>query len=266
MYNVNMDNIIPTNEYTEFENRVYGNPQVPLDRQNKFIDNLRATQVQQNQEVAQQTQNLGTDVASNLGGLTGSNSYWTSRYQTPQTNSVLQNLRTAAQAAALNQALENEQAMWKNRYQQAYRNYQKRAWDKSNTSQNPSTTTPDNINQKNSTTEISEVQTEALAKSRYDKLLMKYLQAGYPTSEAETKAKEDMGKSISVDSPVAPYSGVGNYKKVKSSIGGDNAYIYTLPNGNTVLVNEDTVELVQTENGGHALKNKETGNLIPVGG
>lgn len=146
MYNVNMDNIIPTNEYTEFENRVYGNPQISLDRQNKFIDNLRATQVQQNQEVAQQTQNLGTDVASNLGGLTGSNSYWTSRYQTPQTNSVLQNLRTAAQASALNQALENEQAMWKNRYQQAYRNYQKRAWDKSNQTNSPSTTGSSNLN------------------------------------------------------------------------------------------------------------------------
>ena len=32
----------------------------------------------------------------------------------------------AAQAKALNDVLANEQAIWKNRYQQAYRNYQKR--------------------------------------------------------------------------------------------------------------------------------------------
>lgn len=141
-----MDNIIPENEYTEFENRVYGNPQIPVDRQNNFIDNLRATQTQQNQEIAQQTQNLGTSVPSNIGGLTGNNSYWTSRYQTPQTNSVLQNLRTTAQAAALNQALENEQAMWKNRYQQAYRNYQKRSWDNSKQTNTQTQTTTGNVN------------------------------------------------------------------------------------------------------------------------
>lgn len=127
-----MDNIIPTNEYTEFEGRYYANPQVSLDRSNQFIDNLRATQGTQNQEIAQQTYNLGTEVPSNLGGLTGANSYFTSRYQTPQTNSAVANLRSVAQATALNQALENEQEMWKKRYNDAYRAYQKRSWDKSN--------------------------------------------------------------------------------------------------------------------------------------
>ena len=122
-----MDNIIPTNEYTEFEGRYYANPQVSLDRSNQFIDNLRATQGTQNQEIAQQTYNLGTEVPSNLGGLTGANSYFTSRYQTPQTNAAVANLRSVAQATALNQALENEQAKWKKRYNDAYRNYQKRA-------------------------------------------------------------------------------------------------------------------------------------------
>ena len=129
-----MDNIIPTNEYTEFEGRYYANPQVSLDRSNQFIDNLRATQGTQNQEIAQQTYNLGTDIPSNLGGLTGANSYFTSRYQTPQTNAAVANLRSVAQATALNQALENEQAKWKKRYNDAYRNYQKSLYDKANPS------------------------------------------------------------------------------------------------------------------------------------
>lgn len=122
-----MDNIIPTNEYTEFENRAYINPQVSLDESNAFIDNLRATQGKQNQEIISDTQMLGTDVPSNLGGLTGTNSYFTSRYQTPQTNSAVANLRATAQAAALNQILANQQDMWKKRYNDAYRSYQKRS-------------------------------------------------------------------------------------------------------------------------------------------
>lgn len=125
-----MDNIIPTNEYTEFEGRYYANPQVSLDRSNQFIDNLRATQGTQNQEIAQQTYNLGTEVPSNLGGLTGANSYFTSRYQTPQTNAVTANLRAIAQAQALNDVLANEQEMWKKRYQDAYRAYQRSTHNK----------------------------------------------------------------------------------------------------------------------------------------
>lgn len=129
-----MESIIPTNEYTEFEGRAYLNPQVGIDESNKFIDNLRATQTQQNQEIANQTRMLGTDVPSVQGGLIGPESYFTSRYSTPQTNAVVSNLRSAAQAAALNQALQNEQAIWKKRYQDAYNNYQKRAWNRGNPS------------------------------------------------------------------------------------------------------------------------------------
>lgn len=128
-----MEPILPTNEFTEVEGRYYANPQASLDRSNTFIDNLRATQGQQNQQIAQQTQNLGTNVPTNLGGLTGANSYFTSRYQVPQTNAAVSNLRAAAQATALNQALQNEQEIWKKRYQDAYRKYQKSAYDKANT-------------------------------------------------------------------------------------------------------------------------------------
>lgn len=122
--------ILNDTDFVEVEGRQYINPQVALDESTRFIDNLRATQGQQNQEITQQTQRLGTDVPTNLGGLTGAESYFTSRYQTPQTNAVIANLRATAQAKALNDVLANEQAIWKNRYQQAYRNYQKRQYDR----------------------------------------------------------------------------------------------------------------------------------------
>lgn len=122
-----MESYLPENEYKEVEGRAYLNPQVAVDESNTFIDNLRASQNRQNQEISTDTQRLGTNVPSDLGGLIGADSYFTSRYQTPQTNSVVANLRAVAQANALNQVLANEQAIWKKRYQDAYRNYQKRA-------------------------------------------------------------------------------------------------------------------------------------------
>lgn len=129
------------NEYTEFEGRKYLNPQVVLDESNTFIDNLRNAQQADNQKIQMDTYNLGTDISSNLGGLTsqvknGNSgaglSYFTSRYQVPQTAAAVANLRSTAQAAALNQALQNEQEIWKKRYNDAYRNYQKRMNDKTN--------------------------------------------------------------------------------------------------------------------------------------
>lgn len=137
--------ILKPEEVTEVDGRQYLNPQAGLDESNRFIDNLRSTQAQQNQQIATDTFNLGTNIASSQGGL-GTNTpanmgYFTSRLQTPQTNSAVANLRSAAQAQALNQALQNEQEIWKKRYQDAYRNYQKRMYDKANTptTQNPET-------------------------------------------------------------------------------------------------------------------------------
>lgn len=132
-----MAQILPETEVTEVEGRTYVNPQAALGESDTFIDNLRQTQQANTQQIATQTYNLGTAVPSNLGGLIGGEGYWTSRYQTPQTNATVANLRAAAQAKALNDVLANEQAIWKNRYQQAYRNYQKRQYDKAN---QPSTT------------------------------------------------------------------------------------------------------------------------------
>lgn len=124
--------MLPENEYSEIESRYYLNPQVGIEESNKFIENLRSTQQQNTAQIAKDTAALGTEVSSNLGGLGAPESYFTSRYAVPQTNSALTNLRATAQASALNQALQNEQEMWKKRYQDAYRKYQKSAYDKAN--------------------------------------------------------------------------------------------------------------------------------------
>lgn len=124
------------NEYTEFEGRKYLNPQIALDESNSFIDNLRNTQRDNTQQNITQSYNLGSALPSNLGGLGNSpvsSSYFTSRYQVPQTNAAIADLRATAQATALNRVLQNEQAKWQKRYKDAYKAYQKSAYDKANT-------------------------------------------------------------------------------------------------------------------------------------
>lgn len=107
--------------------RRYVNPQVSLNEQNAFIDNLRNMQGQDTAQIRQDTYNLGTAVPSNLGGLAGGSGYFRSRYQTPQTNSMVSDLRAAAQAQALSTLLSNEIGKAKKRYNDAYRAAKKRA-------------------------------------------------------------------------------------------------------------------------------------------
>lgn len=107
--------------------RRYVNPQVSLNEQNAFIDNLRNTQGQNTAQIRQDTYNLGTAVPSNLGGLAGGSNYFKSRYQTPQTNSMVADLRAAAQSQALSTLLSNEIGKAQKRYNDAYRAAQKRA-------------------------------------------------------------------------------------------------------------------------------------------
>lgn len=111
---------------TTVDEQRYINPQVALDESNAFIQNLRDTQQARTADIAQDTYNLGTSVPSNLGGLGGAGTYFTSRYQTPQTNEVVANLRATAQAQALNDAMNNLVAQAQQRYNKAYKNYQKR--------------------------------------------------------------------------------------------------------------------------------------------
>lgn len=138
--------ILDENEFTEVDGRSYLNPQVALDESNAFIDNLRSAQQNDNQKIQMDTYNLGTNISSNLGGLTSpvkngnggaGLSYFTSRYQVPQTAAAVANLRSVAQSQALNQVLQNEQEIWKKKYNDAYRKYQKSAYDNANSSSNP---------------------------------------------------------------------------------------------------------------------------------
>lgn len=112
--------------YTENDRR-YINPQVSLDEQNAFIDNLRNMQQTDTAQITQDTHNLGTDLPSNLGGLSGGANYFKSRYQTPQTNSMISDLRATAQANALSTLMNNEIAKAKKRYNDAYRAAKKRS-------------------------------------------------------------------------------------------------------------------------------------------
>ncbi len=103
------------------------NPQTALDEQNAFIGNLRNIQNQQNAEIRQQTHDLGTDIPSNLGGLTGGEGYFNARFQQPFTNAAVGDLRAAAQAQALSEAFDLELARANARYKSAYDAYRKRA-------------------------------------------------------------------------------------------------------------------------------------------
>lgn len=111
---------------TVVDEQRYINPQVALDESNAFIQTLRDSQAQRNAEIAQDTYNLGTAVPSNIGGLGGSGSYFNARYQTPQTNSMIADLKATAQAQALSDAMNKAVAQAKQRYNKAYKAYAKR--------------------------------------------------------------------------------------------------------------------------------------------
>lgn len=114
------------NEYTTVEDRQYINPQIGLSESQTFIDNLRAAQEAENAKIASDTHALGTDVPSRMGGLGGSESTFIERYQTPKTNKMISDLKSVAQAQAMNEQLSNLLAQEKERYNQAYRAYKAR--------------------------------------------------------------------------------------------------------------------------------------------
>lgn len=111
--------------YTENDRR-YINPQVSLDEQNAFINNLRNNQQDWTDETISVTENLGTKIPSQLGGLTGGSGYFASRYQTPQTNSMVADLKAVAQSKALSDAMQNEISKAQKRYKDVYRAYKKK--------------------------------------------------------------------------------------------------------------------------------------------
>mgnify|MGYP007122036262 CR=1 FL=1 len=250
-----MDPILNTNEYTEVDGRQYLNPQVALDESNKFIDNLRSTQTQQNQQIAQDTYNLGLALPSAQGGLgtnTASNmGYFTSRYQTPQTNAAVANLRAAAQAAALNQALQNEQEIWKKKYQDAYRNYQKRMNDKANQPviQNPYVDVPGDDPEKQTTTPEGSNETSI---------------GGFPGTYTVTDIAGNLhvvDMNTGDEESIAP----GQSSKTWTSADGiGGGVMRTLPNGNKVWVRPGYG--LTKDNGRYYLVNQSTGARTEVGG
>ena len=108
------------------ENVAEINPTASSDLQQSFIDNYRQIQGENTAAIGSAAHALGSDLEAPYGGLHGPSEYMRSRYQTPQTESRVAALRTAAQLSALNQLMQNDQNRWQNRYNQAYRNSQKR--------------------------------------------------------------------------------------------------------------------------------------------
>lgn len=121
-----------------FEDRAYIEPTVSRDEQLGFIDRLREIENKDLQKIATDTHNLGSDLPSNLGGLSGTNpdagsaGIWRNRYERPQTNALVAGLRSSAQASALNDVLSNAVNQYKNRYNQIYRKAKRLDWESSN--------------------------------------------------------------------------------------------------------------------------------------
>lgn len=111
-----------SDDYFEYEGRLFPNPTKTRDETLSFVDSLRNTVGRDNQAIAAQTERLGTDISPNLGGLTGSEGYFTQRYQTAPIEYQVNTLKATAQADALNKLMTNYKNQAVNRYQQAYRN------------------------------------------------------------------------------------------------------------------------------------------------
>lgn len=111
-----------SDEYYTYEDRAYVNPTLSRDEQLGFVNTLRNTIDKDMAQINTQTKNLGTDITSNLGGLTGSNGYFQQRYKTMPVESQANTLKATAQAKALNDLMTNYQNQAANKYSQAYRN------------------------------------------------------------------------------------------------------------------------------------------------
>lgn len=114
------------NESYDFEDRKYVDPTLSRDEQLAFVDNLRSVQQSDMAKIARDTHNLGTDLPSSEGGLSGSEGIWGAQYVDPKVNEMVTGLRSAAQAQALNNILSNFQEQWTKRYNDAYRAAEKR--------------------------------------------------------------------------------------------------------------------------------------------
>lgn len=201
----------------DYEGRKYLDPTVSRGEQLDFINTFRSIQDQNNAQINEQTHNLGRDLPSNLGGLSGSEGYFQSRYQTPQVNAMAANLNAAAQASALNQVLNNLQSQYKQRYAKAQQNYQSRA-SRANSGNNLGDSLgqilggieedPNDVNQSTAQGAIS---ANASALSRY----------GNTTTEETdgyVRTYDSNGNLVNTDDP--SYVRVGNYMYPYSQVQG----------------------------------------------
>jgi len=187
-----------SDELIEFEGRQYVNPDISRDEQTDFINTLRDIQAQNNAQIATETHNLGTDIDHPRGGLNGSEEYWRGLYQTPQTEAAVANMKAVAQQTALNNALTNYQNALQNRYDQAYRNYQKRQY-KYNTT--PRYTTPTTTNPSDDTPPVDEereeevkITTEGIASNKMNSIRMQLIEDGWSPVDALKEAMENWNK------------------------------------------------------------------------
>ncbi len=182
-------------------------------------------------------------------------------------------MRAAAQADALNKALSNEQAMWKKRYNDAYRNYQKRAWDNQNAATGGGSG--------DQTTE-GEYKTE----DPYEATIVGVTPGvadGYTVGNFDTETGDVLGYTG------VPYGEEGktnrtyylnSYDPAGASIvkrarkEGDmtesgsrsgTIRVWKLPNGTTTNVDATYYTVVKDRGGNYYAKNRSTGALTPIG-
>lgn len=99
------------------------NPEVSLNEQNSFINQLRNMPQGTNAQIDVQTRNLGSDLPDSRGGLGGATNAFVAQEQVPKTSKMVNDLRATAQAQALSTALANIQADYQRKYKQAYSSY-----------------------------------------------------------------------------------------------------------------------------------------------
>lgn len=210
-------------EFYDFEDRKYMEPTVSRDEQLGFIDRLREIENKDLQKIATDTHNLGSDLPSNLGGLsaigkpnsigvsgadTGSAGIWRNRFERPQTNALVSGLRSAAQASALNTALNNMLNQYKHRYNEAYRNAQKSSYSGGGDEDDPFDVVYGDDYQK-----VMDV--GALPDSWESGQFDVVGPDGKVHSTIEIR-KDDQGRIGGVDTPMFSYGGYGDYNEEKN--------------------------------------------------
>lgn len=197
-----------TNEYIDVEDRLYLSPTTSRDEQLSFIDTLRETMSNNLGQINQGTYALGSQLPSNLGGLGGAEATFQARYQTPQLNATAANLRSAAQATALNTALSNLQNVWKKRYNDAVLNYQRRAATPSTTGGSGSTPEDGSSLFDTKTLGQSYAKLNEAAKQAYEQLQGSAMNQAFADA---AKASQQGGQSANTEVYMTKVNGVPTY-------------------------------------------------------